>query len=233
MKKIHHKSFTSTCQVVRYFASLFFSYFVTYRLFLHFISAMLWHVAYIDISPQNSCGLLTSTTWWKWLFLVNLSMVRFILRWKWGYRKPTNCQNSRMSNTLSYIAQAQVINYPTHNKKACVPSCFCKASFSKSIHMAGNMLNEIWQCPSAAQCVRMVFNSWEFSAEGCRVIFESPEPPPSKLAWNPPHLAEVVNISFRCTYISDEVLWTRSQRRSDTLNKTNRTTEKLLFVFWI
>lgn len=156
---------------------IIFSYFVTYQLFLHFISAMLWYVAHIDISPQNSRGLLTLTTWRKLLFLVNLSTVCFILIWKLGYRKPTKCQNTRMSNTLSYIAQAQVINNPTHHKKACILSCFSKAFFSKSIHMVGNMLNEIWQCPSAAQCVRMVFNSLEFSAEGCRVIFESPEPP--------------------------------------------------------
>lgn len=100
IKKIHHESFTSTCQVVRYFVSLFFHISQPYQLFLHFISAMLWYVAHIDIYPQHSCGLLTPTTWWKLLFLVNLSMARFILGWKLGYRKPTNCQNTCMSNTV-------------------------------------------------------------------------------------------------------------------------------------
>lgn len=37
-------------------------------------------------------------------------------------------------------------------------------------------LNEMSRCPSTVQCVRLVFNSFEFAGGDCLVIFESPKP---------------------------------------------------------
>lgn len=121
----------------------------------------------------------------------------------------------------------------TLQPQTCTFFSYWKAFLDKSIHhMAGDILNEIWQCPP--QWVWMVYNSLEFVGEGRWVIFNSHEPPPpARARVKPTPFGRGCKYLIHCTYISDEVLWTCSQRRSDTLNKTNRKTEKLLFVFWI
>lgn len=93
--------------------------------------------------------------------------------------------------------------------------------------MAGDILNEIWQCPP--QWVWIVFNSFEFVGGGRWVIVNSPEPPSRARVKLTPFGCGCKYL-IHCTYISDEVLWTCSQRWSDTLNKTNRKTEIALCV---